>query len=298
MHIPVMVAASTDLLVWDPAGLYIDATLGRGGHFRAFLDRLSPEGRLWGFDWDGELLERTRAMFTDAGARVRFFHAPFSDIGAELERTGECAHGIFVDLGLSSDALDDRERGLKYRDSGAPLDMRMDRSRARTAAMIVAESSEEELARIFRELGETRKPAAAARAIVQERETQPILTAGDLISALRRARAIPGGPAELSRVFQALRYAVNDELEEIDRLLEHAPDWLVPGGRLVVISYESLSDRMVKARCRTAERDGRPAFKMINRHVMRPDRDEVRANPRARSAKLRALERTAAPWQA
>ncbi len=298
MHIPVMVAAATDLLVWDPGGLYIDATLGRGGHFRAFLDRISPEGRLWGFDWDGELLARTRTLFADMGDRVRFFHAPFSRIGVELERAGETAHGIFVDLGLSSDALNDPERGLQYRDASAPLDMRMDRTRPLTAATVIAESSEEELARIFRELGETRRPAAAARAIVRERATRPILTAGDLISALRRARAIPGGPSELSRIFQSLRYVVNGELEELDGLLDHSPEWLMPGGRLVVISYESLSDRRVKTRCRSAAPNGSSAFRMLNRHVLRPDREEIRANPRARSAKLRALERTAVPWQA
>jgi 16S rRNA (cytosine1402-N4)-methyltransferase len=298
VHIPVMVAAATDLLVWDPAGLYVDATLGRGGHFRAFLEKLSPEGRLWGFDWDGELLDRTRALFADAGERVRFFHAPFSRIGVELERAGETAHGIFVDLGLSSDALNDPQRGLQYRDPNAPLDMRMDRTRPLTAAAVVAESSEEELARIFQDLGETRRPLAAARAIVRERGTRPILTAGDLISVLRRARAIPGGPAELSRIFQSLRYVVNDELEELDRLLDHAPEWLVPGGRLVVISYESLTDRRVKSRCRSAAPAGTPALRMLNRHVLRPDREEIRANPRARSAKLRAIERTAAPWQA
>ncbi len=298
MHIPVMVAAAADFLVWDPAGLYIDATLGRAGHFRAFLDRISPEGRLWGFDWDGELLARTRTLFADAGERVRFFHAPFSSIGAELERAGESAHGIFVDLGLSSDALNDPERGLQYRDPSARLDMRMDRTRSLTAATVVAESSEDELERIFSELGETRRPAVAARAIVRERATRPILTAGDLVSVLRRARAIPGGPSELSRIFQSLRYVVNGELEELDELLDNAPRWLVPGGRLVVISYESLTDRRVKARCRPAASDETPAFRMLHRHVLRPDREEIRANPRARSAKLRALERTASQWQA
>jgi 16S rRNA (cytosine1402-N4)-methyltransferase len=298
VHIPVMLAASTDFLVWDPSGLYVDGTLGAGGHFRGFQQRLSPAGRLWGFDWDGALLERTCALFAGTGARVRFFHAPFSRIGAELTRAGETAHGIFVDLGLSSDALDDPGRGLKYSDPNAPLDMRMDRSRPQTAADIVADSSEDELVRIFRDLGETRRPGVAARAIVRERATHPILTSGDLVSVLRRARALPGGPSELSRIFQGLRYAVNGELEELDHLLEHAPEWLVPGGRLVVITYESLSDRRVKARCRSATPDANPAFRMLHRHVVRPDRDEIRANPRARSAKLRALERTAEPCQA
>lgn len=298
MHIPVMLAASTDFLVWDPSGLYVDGTLGAGGHFRSFFDRLTPQGRLWGFDWDAALLERTRTLFVDAGARIRFFHAPFSQIGSELSRSGETAHGIFVDLGLSSDALDDPERGLKHSDPSAPLDMRMDRSRSVTAADVVAQASEDELTRIFRDLGEARRPGTAARAIVRERTTHPILTSGDLVSVLRRARALPGGPAELSRIFQSLRYAVNDELDELDRLLDEAPEWLVPGGRLVVITYESLSDRRVKARCKSTTPGTRPAFRMLHKHVVRPDREELRANPRARSAKLRALERTAEPWQA
>ncbi len=291
-HLPVLAAAACDLLVWDPDGLYVDGTIGCAGHALAILSRLSPKGRLWGFDWDQAMLAQARAALAHEDVRVRLFHEPFSLIGGQLAAASTTAHGILIDLGLNSAVLNDRDRGFSYKDPDAPLDMRMDRTRPQTAAELLGQSDEEDLARIFRDLGEARRPRAAARAVVHARERAPLRTAGDLVRALRLARAIPGGPSELSRIFQAIRFAVNGELEDLDRFLEGAPDWILPGGRLVVISYESQSDRRVKMLSRQVAGGPRaPAFRAIHRRVVRPDRDEIRNNPRARSAKLRALER-------
>jgi 16S rRNA (cytosine1402-N4)-methyltransferase len=291
-HKPVLAAAAIDHLVWDRDGLYIDGTIGCGGHAGLILERLSPSGLLWGFDWDRAMLERVSAVLRDASSRLRLFHAPFSRIGEHLASEGIRAHGILLDLGLNSAALDEPDRGFRYSAPDAPLDMRMDRDRLETAGDLLKGCSEDELARIFAELGEARRPRAAARAIVDARVATPLRTSGDLVRVLQRARAVPGGPAELSRIFQALRLRVNRELEDLDLFLEGVSEWLVPRGRLVVISYESLSDRRVKSLQRpTGEAGGHARFRKLTPHVLRPDRDETLDNPRARSAKLRALER-------
>jgi len=298
-HLPVLASQAVDLLVRDPDGLYVDGTVGCAAHARLVLERLSLSGRLWGFDWDEEMLACARATLAADSARIRLFHAPFSTIGAELARAGTLATGILIDLGLNSAVLDDPARGFTYRHPDSPLDLRMDRSRPVTAADVLASEPEDELEKLFREFGEVRRPRAVARAITSERARRPIATAGDLALTLRRARALHGGPAELSRVYQALRYRVNEELDEIDRLLAGVAGWIVPGGRLITISYESLSDRRIKALHRKSGAAGHPApFRLLTSHVIRPGRDEIHANPRARSAKLRALERIGEPWQA
>jgi len=291
-HTPVLESEVPRFLVWDADGLYVDGTVGCGGHARGILRHLSASGRLWGFDWDADVLEIARAALAGEEGRVRLFNESFSRIGERLAEEGALAHGIFVDLGLNSAVLDQPSRGFQYADPTAPLDMRMDLSLSRTAGDLLRDLEEEELITLLRELGEVRRPRAAARAIVRGRERAPIETAGDLASILRRAGALPGGPAELSRIFQALRMRVNRELEEIDSLLRHASDWLVPGGRLLVIAYESLSDRRVKQLHRKEPgADREPRFRMLTKKVVRPGRDEVLGNARARSARLRALER-------
>jgi 16S rRNA (cytosine1402-N4)-methyltransferase len=291
-HKPVLAAAAVEYLVWDPDGLYVDGTIGCGGHARPILDRLSPEGFLWGFDWDASMLDAAALALRDSVSRIRLFRESFARIGDRLASEGRRAHGILLDLGLNSAALDEKERGFRYSDPEAPLDMRMDRSRPGTARDLLEGASEDELARIFAELGEARRPRAAARAITHARADRPLRNSGDLVHALERARAIPGGPAELSRIFQALRLEVNHELEELDHFLANVAEWIVPGGRLVVIAYESLSDRRVKSLGRpTGGAGGESRFRKLTPHVLRPDRDEILDNPRARSAKLRALER-------
>ncbi|MDM7913735.1 MAG: 16S rRNA (cytosine(1402)-N(4))-methyltransferase RsmH [Candidatus Eisenbacteria bacterium] len=246
MHEPVLVDVVAEMLVTDPSGLYVDGTVGGAAHARKILERLSPEGCLWGFDWDEGMLEIARRRLSSDSERVTLFHDPFSQIGARLAGAGRRAHGVLLDLGLNTEVLDDPARGFQYRDPSSPLDMRMDRRRERTAASILNGSSEEDLLRLFRERGELRRPRAAARAIVRERERAPLATSGDLIRGLRRGGALSGGPAELSRLYQALRFEVNGELEELDAALRQAPEWLVVSGRLAVLSYESLSDRRVK----------------------------------------------------
>jgi 16S rRNA (cytosine1402-N4)-methyltransferase len=291
-HKPVLAASAIESLIWDPDGLYVDGTIGCGGHARLILERLSPRGFLLGFDWDAAMLDMAAEALGAATGRFRLYQESFARIGDRLAEEGRRAHGILIDLGLNSVALDDSGRGFRHSAPEAPLDMRMDRSRPGTAGDLLNEASEDELTRIFRDLGEARRSRVAARAIVHARAGRPLLTSGDLVRTLERARAVPGGPAELSRIFQALRLEVNRELDELDHLVANVSDWLVAGGRLVVIAYESLSDRRVKSLQRSSgETGGEARFRKLTAHVLRPDRDEIRDNPRARSAKMRVMER-------
>jgi 16S rRNA (cytosine1402-N4)-methyltransferase len=291
-HMPVLAVESVDLLLVNPAGLYIDGTVGLGGHSKRIVSKLSDNGLLWGFDWDEEMLNHARQTLLPESSRVEFFREGFSCIGQHLAAREMVADGILLDLGLNSKVLDDPSRGFLYRDPSAELDMRMDRSRPRTAAMLLASGGEEELERVFREYGEVRKPKTVARAIVHARRIGPIVCAKDLIEALRRAHALAGGPAELSRIWQALRYEVNEEMAELSRFVQEVHDWIRPGGRVCVISYESISDRMIKSlHRRVGDKESR--FRLLTRRVVVPGREEIRSNPRARSAKLRAMERTA-----
>jgi 16S rRNA (cytosine1402-N4)-methyltransferase len=294
-HTPVLAESVADLLVTDPDALYVDGTIGSAGHALTILTRLSPRGRLWGFDWDPEMIDIARERIGLGEPRVELACAPLSEIPGRLSSRGEQAQGILADLGLNSVVLDRTERGFRYRDPAAPLDMRMDRRRSLTAATVLNEAGEAELEQLFREAGEVRRSRAVARAVVTARGRAPLRTAGDLLHALRRAR-VPAPPAELSRIYQALRYRVNAELEDLDLFLAAAASALAPGGRLVVLSYESITDRRVKTLARAAEaadagaRSG-PHLRALQRRVVKPAREEVVQNPRARSARLRALER-------
>lgn len=290
-HNPVLAESVADLLVTDPDDLYVDGTIGSAGHALAILARLSPRGRLWGFDWDPEMIPIARERIGPDEPRVRLACAPLSQVAARLAGEGERARGILADLGLNSLVLDSTERGFRYRNPQAPLDMRMDRRGGRTAADVLNGTSEVELRRILREAGEVRRAPAVARAIVAARGRAPLRTAGDLLHALRRAR-VPAPPAELSRIYQALRYQVNEELEDLDRFLAEVASALAPRGRLVVLSYESITDRRVKAlgKAPVIPMPG-PRLHALQRRVMKPDREEIAKNPRARSARLRALER-------
>jgi 16S rRNA (cytosine1402-N4)-methyltransferase len=279
------------------SGLYCDATVGVGGHARAIIERSAPNGRVIGIDRDAEVFELARENLAPYGDRVRLVHAPFSQIHSVLEQSDALPlDGCVADLGVSSVQLDQPERGFSFRRTG-PLDMRMDRSQKETAADLLQRVDEEELARLLHDMGEERFARRIARAVASEREKGELTTTGALASLVARSvprRETHKDPA--TRVFQALRIAVNDELGELDRFLQAAPGCLRPGGRLVIIAFHSLEDRMVKRRLRAlasgdADLPDAPRFRILTKHVITASEDEVARNPRARSAKLRAAER-------
>jgi len=281
------------------AGQYCDATVGAGGHARAIVERSSPSGRVIGIDRDAEILELARKNLAPFGNRIHLAHARFSQIRSVLEQAAALPlDGCIADLGVSSVQLDQPERGFSFQRSG-PLDMRMDRSTGESAADLLQRVDEEELARLLHDLGEERFARKIAAAVVRSRENGALTTTGALASLV--ARSVPHRqPAKdpATRAFQALRIAVNDELGELDRFLQDAPGCLRPGGRLVVIAFHSLDDRMVKRRFRAlaggeAAAPGTPRFRILTKHVVTASQSEVAANPRARSARLRAAERLA-----
>jgi 16S rRNA (cytosine1402-N4)-methyltransferase len=272
-------------------GLFVDCTVGLGGHARALLD--AGASRLLGFDRDLAALERSREALGGFGGRVELVHSDYRDIGAVLDSRGIAAvDGILADLGVSSMQLDAPDRGFSFR-RDEPLDMRMDRSRGQTAAEALASVDERTLADVIYQFGEERHSRRVARAIVEARTTAAIETTGRLAEIVRRAVPRKGysriDPA--TRTFQAVRIWINRELEGLDRFLADAASRLNPGGRLVVISFHSLEDRIVKHTLRALAADGRIAVRTKRPAV--PDEAEVDRNPRARSAKLRAAERAA-----
>ncbi|HVY40881.1 MAG TPA: 16S rRNA (cytosine(1402)-N(4))-methyltransferase RsmH [Polyangia bacterium] len=294
-HAPVLLDEVLTWLAPRPGGRYCDGTLGLAGHGRAILERSAPDGQLIGIDRDQSALDLARVALQSFGDRVTLVHARFSEARAVLERLGMVpVDGFLVDLGVSSPQLDRPERGFSFRNDG-PLDMRMDPQSGETAADLLDRVDEDELARIIREYGEERHAARVAHAIVEARRAGPVDTTGKLAAIV--ARAVPRhepGKNPATRTFQALRIAVNEELEEIDRFLTFAADCLRPGGRLCVIAFHSLEDRIVKRRFRTlAGRDGGgPAvLRILTKHVVVATREERGRNPRSRSAKLRTAER-------
>jgi 16S rRNA (cytosine1402-N4)-methyltransferase len=294
LHQPVLLKQTLALLAPRGGGRYGDLTLGLGGHAQAVLEASGPDGRLHGFDRDADALALARQQLSRFGDRVSYHHAPFSQARAVLEGAGALPlDGCLADLGVSSPQLDRPERGFSFKRSG-PLDMRMDQSRGESAADYLARVDEDELVGVLRDLGEERFARRIARFIVEDRDQTPLRTTGDLAALV--ARAVPRrehhkDPA--TRTFQALRIMVNGELAELERLLEELPGCLAPGGRLAVISFHSLEDRMVKWRFRAlAEpKGGQRQFRIITKKPVIAEDDEVAENPRARSAKLRVLER-------
>ncbi len=302
-HQPVMVDAVIEALHPRPASRLVDATLGLGGHADALLRELGPDGLLIGVDRDPGMLERARERLAVHGARLRAVHARFSVLRDVVRGAGlQQVDGILLDLGLNSAQLDDRARGMSFRADAAeaPLDMRMDPTRGETAAELLDRVDASRLETLLRS-GDVPAPARTARALLAAR---PLKRVGDLLRALE---GVPVGgrrhhhPATL--VFQALRIAVNAELEELDRALHDSLELLAPGGRLVVLSYHSGEDRRVKAFLQ-AEIKGcicppalpycgcgrRPRLRSVVRGA-RPSAEEIHRNPRARSARLRAAER-------
>ncbi|HYN20645.1 MAG TPA: 16S rRNA (cytosine(1402)-N(4))-methyltransferase RsmH [Thermoanaerobaculia bacterium] len=308
-HLPVLVGETLALLESRRGGLFVDATLGLGGHAEALL-LASPEVRLVGIDRDEQAIERAARRLAPFGDRVRFAHANFDDLEtalAGLEIPGHLA-GILADLGVSSMQLDTPERGFSFR-FDAPLDMRMGLAE-RTAADLVNTGSEGELEKIIRDFGEEKQARRIARAIVAAREDEPIETTGQLkrlIDRVKGNRPHRSGerreridPATL--VFQALRIAVNEELQGLEGFIQQAIDLLDVDGRLVIISYHSLEDRIVKNALRDRARGeidqvtGRAhaetqLIEVLTRKPVRPSEAEVARNPRSRSARLRAARR-------
>ena len=286
-HVPVLLDETLELLAVRSGGLWVDGTLGLGGHAEAVLRATAPDGRLVGFDRDAEALERARARLLPFGARVRLEHADYREIP---ERLGEeRASGILLDLGVSSLQLDDAERGFSFQREG-PLDMRMDRSRRGTASELVNRMRESELADLIHELGEEPFSRRIARAIVRAREQAPIETTTRLAEIVRRAapRSRRPGFHPATRTFQALRIRVNRELDGLGEAIERAAACLRSGGRIVVIAFHSLEDRAAKHAFRALAGRG---FSLLTRKPLRPGEAELRRNPRARSARLRALAR-------
>src|SRR5580698_5124071 len=294
-HLPVLLE---EVLTWldpRPAGRYCDATLGLGGHARAVRERSAPDGRLLGIDRDPAALAAARLTLQPFGDRVTLVHSRFSQVREVLDRLGMVPiDGFVIDLGVSSPQLDRPERGFSFRNDG-PLDMRMDPTTGETAADLLRRIDEEELVQIIREYGEERHAARVARAIIEARNSGDLDTTGKLAALV--ARAIPRheyGKNPATRTFQALRIAVNEELTELERFLEVAADCLRPGGRLCVIAFHSLEDRIAKRRLRAlAGKDGGgPAvLRILTKHVVQASGEERARNPRARSAHLRAAER-------
>lgn len=306
-HVPVMPGEVLSYLRPVPGEYYLDGTLGGAGHARLILEASAPDGRLVGLDRDHAALERARSQLAPFGARVALFHRNFSQMDSVAAELGVAGfHGILLDLGVSSYQLDEAARGFSFR-SEAPLDMRMDQSVGMTAADVLESAEAAELERIFRHYGEERFARRIARRIVEGRRSRPLRTTLELAELVRDA--VPGGrvPGRIhpaTRVFQALRIYVNDELRHVEEGLRQAVDLLVPGGRLVVISFHSLEDRIVKHFMRDEARAcvcpprtprcvcrHQPRLALLTRKGVRAESAEVDANPRSRSAVLRAAER-------
>jgi 16S rRNA (cytosine1402-N4)-methyltransferase len=294
-HVPVLADESVGHLVTRPDGTYVDVTFGGGGHSRLLLEALAPEGKLFGFDQDPDA--EANAL---ADPRFTFVAANFRDLRNYLRLYGvERIDGLLADLGVSSHQFDAAERGFSFR-FDAPLDMRMNQSGERTAADLVNVLDATELQHILGQFGEVRNARTLAQAIVAARTNRSIRTIGDFLTV---ADPLVRGQRNryLAQVFQALRIAVNDEMGALEVLLEQATELLRPGGRLVVISYHSLEDRLVKNYLRTGRADGKPVkdfygnierpYQLVNKKPILPAADEIARNPRARSAKLRVGER-------
>lgn len=304
-HQPVLLNEALDGLAVEPAGCIVDCTFGRGGHSRAILDRLGSQGRLLALDKDPEAIVSERAQAMSADPRFTLRHGSFADLAKfvdELGWTGRIT-GALMDLGVSSPQLDVAERGFSFTRSG-PLDMRMNTHDGMTAAEWLAMVPEQELAQVLREFGEERFARRIAAAIVKRRAEKPMETTGDLAGIIERA--VPTrekGKHPATRSFQAIRIFINKELGELEQGLRQAITVLRPRGRLAVISFHSLEDRIVKRFMRDEERggplgdprwplpsSGAARLKRIGKAVM-PGDEETSENPRARSAVLRVAER-------
>jgi len=306
-HTPVMGREVIEYLAPAAGGLYVDATVGGGGHTLAILENSGPDGRVIGIDRDGEAIEAAGKLLAGYAGRVTLVRDDFRNVREVLRGLGiGRVDGVVADLGVSAHQLLTPERGFSF-SHDAPLDMRMDRSGGATAADLVATLDERELASIFRRYGEERFARRIAGAIVRRRKLHPVETTGELAAIILDAvpaRFRSGKIHPATRVFQALRIAVNDELAGLAEGLRGFVDVLAEGARMVIISFHSLEDRVVKETMREFARGcvcprevprcvcGRtPVLRILTRRVVRPSEAEVASNPRSRSAKLRAAEK-------
>ena len=307
MHKPVLLKETVDSLAVKPGGVYIDGTLGRAGHAREILARAGTGASLVGIDRDTQALtESAERLEKVPGVSLTLVHGCHGSIAQIVRAEGiDAVDGILLDLGVSSPQLDESDRGFSFRADG-PLDMRMDRSRGETAADLVATRSEDELAGILRTLGEEPNARRIAKAIVRARTAARVETTAQLAELVEKTVGRSGAHHPATRTFQALRMAVNDELGELARALEGGLGLLKPGGRMAVITFESLTDRMVKrffaahaGKMVSLQQGGErwegdlPKVRLVTRHAVTASEEEIAENPRARSAKLRTIERIA-----
>ncbi len=305
-HVPVLFNEVMESLDIKPDGIYVDGTVGGGGHSSGICQRLTEGGVLIAVDRDREALAAAEKRLEEYSCEKRFVHANYSDVEAIAEAAGKKVQGILLDLGVSSYQLDNPERGFSYMQD-APLDMRMDDSDRLTAYDIVNGYSRDELTRMIREYGEERWAARIAEFIVRERAEAPIDSTGrltEIIKAAIPAKVRRTGPHPAKRTFQAIRIEVNDELGHLREAVEKLPDLLESGGRIAIITFHSLEDRIVKTEFErrldpcTCPKDfpvcvcGKVAdVKRVTRKPIAPSEEETESNPRARSAKLRVLEK-------
>jgi len=286
VHEPVLLEEVMELLAVRAGGVYVDGTLGLGGHASEVLRRSTPGGRLLGFDRDPEALARATVVLAPFGERAQLQHARYSQIPQRVEEGA--ADGLMLDLGVSSLQLDDAARGFSFRREG-PLDMRMDPYDETSAADVVNRMREAELADVIYQYGEERRSRQIARAIVEARRGAGITTTTHLAEIVRRAARGPRGDIDpATRTFQALRIYVNGEITELTSSLPALARRLKPGGRMAVIAFHSLEDREVKNAFRELGKDG---FRVLTKKPVRPGEAEIARNPRSRSARLRAIER-------
>jgi 16S rRNA (cytosine1402-N4)-methyltransferase len=306
-HKPVLLDEVIGYLRCTPGKFFVDGTIGGGGHARAILEKTAPDGRLVGIDWDEKALLKARSNLQSYQERLILVRDNFARIGSVLARLHvQEVDGILLDLGLSSLQLDEAERGFSFSLAG-PLDMRMDTREKSTAAHLVNTLSEDKLSEIIWNFGEERWHRRIARHIVRVRDEEVIETTDRLATVVYKA--IPASKRDrqrhpATRTFQALRLAVNRELDHLETFLQGALDWLRPGGRLAIISFHSLEDRLVKqtfakwaqsCRCPVSspicQCEGRPLVKLVNKKPVVPGKSEIQANPRARSGRLRVVEK-------
>lgn len=306
-HVPVLYQEIIFYLQPCPGGKYIDGTIGAGGHSAGLLEGSAPDGRVLGLDRDVEAIEFSRNRLVAAGERLALVQTSFAEMDQVARRQGFTAvDGILIDLGLSSRQLASAERGFSFRLEG-PLDMRFDTTSGLTAAELLETLDESALSEMLRRYGEVRQNRKVARAILEARPVDTTVQLAELVAQLETKDRRNKSSARIhpaTKVFQALRIAVNEELEALQKVLPAAVDLLRPGGRLAVISFHSLEDRMVKQFIREKSRDcvcppeqpicncdTRPVLRPVTRKVIRPTDDEVARNPRSRSARLRVAER-------
>ncbi len=296
-HLPALFSEVLEFLDCKPGQVYVDGTVGSGGHSRGILEKSSPTGKLIGLDWDEEALERARKNLSPFGGRVELLKANFKDLRSVLDSLSiRGVDGILLDLGVSTEQLESRERGFSFRWDG-PLDMRMNQETPITAQDLLQNLSPEEIGTLLKEYGEERWAHRITKNIVRQRQRAPIRTTRELAALIEKS--VPPQHRRIhpaTRTFQALRISVNEELNNLKVFLSQCPDLLNSGGRLGIISYHSLEDRIVKNYFQQwipkGGEKGR-GFRVLTRKPVVPSPGEVAQNPRARSAKMRVVEKLA-----